>query len=1412
MLTLGGLTVAQAQGQTCRDVGNLTICADNLIAEVGAQFHLRGNLRIGPKGGAAVVHVTDLPSTFNGSALTEGTYTAQYFHLDAPDPNTGTTDFIIGEAKFINDPTGLHMMGAQVIDDPSNTDPNAVVVGRLFVDPVNRRIFLPAAGAVPVFDQKGVKRNQAYRLAFISHAGALSFYKGGGTVDELGLVDAEFDLNNKIFKAIVPVDLKLGDQAENPNLRVTLRFQWTETRQFSGSVDGFKASLGGLLVDVSGVVFKPPTGNSSAEFEAATAKVLKSDNPNVPNLDPTDATLIFAFSKLKYKDGAWSIGGVETPVKDWEFGNAFKMVNQTLGFVTEAGVQFIQIKSTMRFGSGTDASNVPIVLKIGRGQDNNGQFKPVFSAGLQNISPKLGAMKFNLTGAAFVGDGAQNFWGIQATSAALQWPPHLGGKTAAAVNNFKLGINNERKFQFGLGNGTVGLPEFENSIFKGALQATLGVVSDTLTITGTGTFAIKLAGNQNSAGVVTTAILRYNKNVDTASTAAVTAAGPFAIPCNSPIGKPVNCPGPSQPPPPAPGLKAFELKLTGFNIKIAGFGLTVNNPKSLDDGGFTADDVGFTLPSGLASQASTGAKIQGLVVKGNGDVSIQGGGFELAPLNIGNLQLVAIRGSFVKTPEGNYEFKGGGKLPLPGIEPGAASGGISVDVTIRTTGTGAFAGMGAKIEIFSPPLPPIPLGASGLVLTSVSGSFDINNGTLTIGLGATAVSQYSLPLPQPIGPLPLVKAVGNVTFQFNPFKMSGNAALSVLIFEVANASVNIGAGAGFNGGQGMNASVNVNAVVVKGAFAIRVGKGTPSDPNKRRFAASAHWELGIDANQFGAGLPPFNLRGVETTFSGGVFNDTNLNPPKETVGIKGTRCGVVLCIGIFINLQKSIGSGGFFDFTNLDKYVLIPAAATRVAAANNEAGFASRVLSVEEAQAAGWSLAAAQVEGVQEILQDTIPIQLDQKTTLVAGVNFTEGNPTIRLKLPDNSELSEATVDNVNSEFIRETTAVSGTNLLIALKNAEPGQYQLIVDNAPADYDELSYTVNQAPVVNITSAACVGRIIFGVTITCAGQANAAENNAPDAADATGVMVSWNASDIDSPNATVSVGYVVDTGDPNTVDFASVTILKEGLPLGAGSYTENLKEIGSGKYRMVIIVDDGQNSPVYIATNLVVTVDDKLAPSVPTGLTATPQAGELLIKWTQNGERDLAGYEIGFGLVNDPNQFIYSRNMGPKDVVTGTNNIVDAKLWGLDDNTTVFYGLRAYDTSGNFSAWTPLQSAQPWALSPNVWTPTPNGVGNTNVEIGFAVPMKGETLENALTVKDAGGNALPGSYYLLTDAEQDSIVGVGFTPNVSYKGAASAVLKGGSGGVMAEDGRTMGGDYSWSFTLKPNETFLPIITK
>jgi hypothetical protein len=1415
LLLAGAVVTANAQGQTCRDVGQITICGDQFTelpaTTNGGGFRLLGNVKIGPKGSAPVVQVRNTGSIFDGTVLNENITQPSYFHFNQADPNTGTTDFIIGEVFFINDPTGLGLVRTFVFDHPPAG--GEVTAGRLFVDPATGRIFLPAEGAVPIFTQRGVKRNQAYQLAFITRLGAETFFKDGGSVDELTKVNGEFDLFTKKFKSTVPIRLKLGDSAENPNLEITMLAEWSDNGALTkATINAFKFRLGGLLMDVSGVVVKGKQGSTPAEFEAALVKVLKADNPSVPNLDPTDPTLIFQFTKLKYTNGALSIGGVEVGVKDWEFGASFKMVSQTLGLVTEAGVQSIQIKSTMQFGAGTDASKLPIVLKIGRAQDTNGQFKPVFQAGLTNFSPKLGVMTFKLQNATFLGDAAQDFWGIKATNVDLQWPAYLGGKTAAGVGDFQLGMGNNKQVKFKLGNGTVGLPQLENNVFTANLQATLGVVQETIVMTGTGTFALKLPGNQNSAGIIGQAILRYNREVNATPQSQQVVASTVGAPqkiCLGPGGIRVTCPGTTPPPPTGP--KAFEMKLAGFEVKVAGFKFTVVNPVGTDDGGFAVQSAALSLPTGLAvdNPPAGGIVVQGLAVKGNGDFSIQGGGFELPPVKVGNVQLVALRGTFLKNTTTNlYEFHAGGKLPLPGAEPGSANGGISLNVIIRTNTSGNFAGMGVTVEIFSPPLPPIPLGSSGLVLTRVTGSFDLANGTATIGMGVTAASQFGIPLGA-LGTLPIAKADGDITVQFNPFKFTGTVKLSVLIFEVANAAVRIGDGEGFAGGNGMNAAVNVNLVVVKGDFNLRVGKGTPSDPNKRRFALSAGWEIGLDKNQFGTGLPPFDLKGSTVDFTGGIFTNNNFSPARETTGLKGTRCGVVLCIGVFINFQASSSGGNFFDFTGLDKYVLVPAAAVRAAAANGEAGFGSRALSVAEVQSAGLVLAASQIEGVEQILQDTIDVPLDTTTTLVAGINHKDGSPAVSLILPNNTTLTEATVDKVNTDFLRETSAISGTNLLFVIKNAAPGTYKIVVDNAPTQYEKVSYTMNQLPSVSITSVTCTGSDLPGLTVTCANGVVAAEASAPTATSGT---INWTSSDIDSPNAVVSVGYVADTGDKNNVDFAAITIVKENLPLGAGTHTEDLSEVGTGKYRLVAIVDDNQNGAVYAVSDVVITVDDKRAPAVPTGLTATPQAGELLVKWTQNGERDLAGYEIGFGLVNDPNQFVYTRTMGSKIVLTGTNGIVDAKIWGLEDNTTVYYGLRAYDFSGNFSDWTPLQSATPWAVSPNTWTPIPGGAGTTLVEIGFAVPMKLETLETALTVKDSAGNVIPGTTYLLVDFDSTKTVGVGFLPNSPLKGAFTATLKGGAGGAQAADGRTMGADYSWSFSLKPTELFLPLVRK
>ncbi|HYF64514.1 MAG TPA: hypothetical protein VD886_16940, partial [Herpetosiphonaceae bacterium] len=988
LLLLIGLSITHAEvQQTCRDVINITICGDEFTdfgSVNGGGFRLRGNVRVGPKGLPPVVIVRDIGSVVDGSIIDPSISTASYFHFNQVDPNTGSADFILGDVGMINDVTGLGLLAVSAVPLPNG---EGFRVGRLFVDPTNRKIFNPAAGAVPIFVQDGLTRNANINLRFVSRVGALSFFRDGGSVSALSQVNGEFDLTARTFKGVVPIDLKLNQQAENPDLRITMRATFSDNGTFTGSVDGFKAALAGLVMDVSGVTVAPATASAPASFTAGLIKVLKADNQDVPALDPTNPNLIFSFTNLKYKGGQFEIGGVEVPINNWEFGSAFKMTNQTLGLANSNGVQSIQIKSTMAF-FGDDADpkrKIPIILSIGRSQVSPGVFKPVFAAGLQNIEPKIGTFTFKLQGAVFSGSAAENFWGLKAATAALQWPPHLGGQTAAGVTNFKLGIeldsNKNKKFKASIGTGTLSLPPLQSKVFQGTLGATVGVVSDTLVITGTGTFSIILPNSGNSAGVAATAIMRYGKSV-AATNPPPTTGGTRCFR----LGAVVDCPpAPGTPAPSGPNTE-LEVKLAGFSLKMAGFGLTVTNPRGLPDGGFAADNVAATLPAGIlfdnvvGGADTNGITIQGLSVLGTGGVEIQGGGFQIAPIKFGGYQFVGLKGSFESLPGGGFQFKAGGKLPLPGIEPGANGGGIGVEVRIRTKPDNSVDGFGLTVEFTSGgAIPKIKLPGTGMSIAAVSGSFDLNAGTATIVVTLKATSDLAIPLGA-LGSLPIATINGSLSVQAPPaFKMSANASLSILVFQVAQASVNIGQGFGFNGGPGLDVSLTVNTLLIDGSAHLKVGQVTLSDGTKKiRVQGDASISVVVPEKIF-AGLPrdPINLASVTVGF--GQYKDTKNNNRQSAGLLAMGSLSLVGTVGAFLDMGVSPPDVIFFKDAN--RFQPVPQALLRARAAAGVAGYASRTLDRRE---------SAQLDaGAPVVVQDSVPYTLDGTTRLMMGIEYT---------------------------------------------------------------------------------------------------------------------------------------------------------------------------------------------------------------------------------------------------------------------------------------------------------------------------------------------------------------------------------------------------------------------------------------
>jgi hypothetical protein len=1377
LLTFGAVVSTRAQAQTCRDVGNLTVCGDTL-EEGSIGFSLRGNVKIGPKGAAAVVQVGDAAETFLGRPVSDNTRRAGFFHLNSPDPNTGTTDFLFGTVRFIRDTNTEPLIRTHYVDDPTNNDPGIIVAGRLFVDVTNRRIFLPAAGAVPLFTQKNITRNAPYLMDFVNRAGLLPFYRNGGDIGEFAQIDAEFDLNQKKFNVVMPLKLKLTDQLENQDLQLILRASWTETGTFSGTVDGFKAKLNGLSLTAKGVVLRP------GEFEAATVDVERADNPGLPNLQPDKPDLVFQFQKLKYKNQKWEIGGVTAAMNDFVFGDAFRTKEQTIGILNNADGQFLQINSTLSFGAVGSSSDVPFTLRLGR-QVVDGVRKPVFQAGLPNFTPSLGVMKAKLTNVVFVGDTAQNFYGITAETAELQWPAYLGGKTAAGVGGFKLGIDKDKKIKFELNNGTVATPEFENGVFKGSFSGTVGVNNDLITFTLTGNLNLKLSGN---TGVGTTAnmILRSGKGVVPATPPGSTPPPPTGQ-CKTPSGGLVACSSSSA-------LKAYEVTLSGFNLKLGGFGLAITNAKGIDDGGFTAQSVSFSLPAGLdaSSQTTTGTSttISGLTVKGNGDVAITGGSFEIRPIKVGNFQFVGLKGKFEKLATGGYVFAAGGKLPLPGIEPGAGSAGITAEVRIKTKPDNSLDGLGVTVT-FETNGPGIPIGTTGMELLKIGGSFDVSNGTASISVTMKAGTSAR------ILSLPVAAIEGTIGLQVNPFKFTANAKLSVLIFQVASANIGVGDGFGFNGGPGATISFNVNFLFANGNANLKVGKVTVSGVTKTRVRGSATINLGLQKGQFGFGLPIQDRTLASIAFSGGQFKDSRSNPPKDKAGLLGSFFIGPVGLSVFADLGSNPKK---IELVNRDKFVLSDSAQVRAAAAAGEQGYRTRLLGSNEAATLGLNAAPNAL-----LVQDTLPVTVANQTTLVVGIEFPgTGTPTLRLGLPGGGEITPATVNNTTSFYEQASDPVSNTTtMMLILKPAAPGTYSLSIDGAPATYDFFNYEFNSPPTATINSTACTGSAAAGVTVACSAGASTGGS----------VNFSWAASDIDSSNAVVAVGYApIISGE---LELDSLYVLADELPLGGNSLSWDLNEVPTGQYRMVVEVEDSANPPVHVVSDLIINVTDGRAPAVPAGLSAISQPGELSVRWTQNSERDLAGYEIGFGVV-DPNQadsvanFVYSRIMGPKEVITGTNSIIDAKLWGLDNNTEVFYGLRAYDQVGNYSEWTPLQRGRPWALAPKSWTPTPNGTGTGVIEIAFVEPLDPASLAGALTLVDANGTAVPGEIFFTVDEANTQIVGLIFAPQGALEGAYTATLKGGEAGVKALNGATMPANYSWAFTATPLKVLLPMI--
>lgn len=1369
----GGVFVTQtrAQGQVCRDFDNITICAD----KEDFPGSLEGNLRIGPKGQPPVVRVRSYPGE---DPRDEPNFEALFLD-DSVGPNKGA---LWGSIELINAPRALSLVQTHVRAVPGSTD--VYHDGMFVVDTVN--MVIRNATSNEDTETPPALRNHFFDFPFIEHAGLTAMTKDLST-EEYNQIEAQFHLGIREFRAELPGYMPLNViDTQNSTTRVTLLVGTREDGSVAVNIKDLKLKYLGMIGDLKSIKLVPRGGSGNGnlqpqqtegqnvQFEAEALEFSRADNPGLPNLDATKPNLVFSLQGLQFKDGRFTLRGGAVGLPDWQISRAFKLTNQQVSIETnKTGTSSsLIISSTLAFPSGsvaTDARTFPMGLRISGKEQPNGEITTAITGTLRTSArPALDLGPLSISTPAkteLVYDPTQNFFGLKADQVTLRWDSGLGGGSGIQ-SNMRLGVDRNNNLSFGFGGGgAVALPPMRSSVLTVQVGGGIASTADLTTFTLFGNADLALPGDGNVKPGVTM-FIRSGKDVrDTCSSSVPT--------CK----------------------KRFEWSISRFEFSLAGFGIGVNNARGTGDGGFAVDSASLKAPIGVKSFSGS---IQGLTISGSGNVSITGGSVELPPLQIGGFSLAGVKGSFLKTATG-YEFKGRGTMPLPGLEPNSDKK-ISGEVVVRARPDGSFTGFGVSVA-FDTGSPGIPIANTGMELTQLRGGFDVNSGTVKITVGMRASSQIRF------GPLPAVTADGTASVQFQPFQLTANAKLSVLVIQVAEASIGIGHQQGFDGGPGFNVSFDINFILAHGETELRIGPATLSDGRRKTIiAATAAYTVGIKRSAIFPLMPPRDINVARLDFKGGTFT---VKGKDETLGLLGrVKISMPLFVpdvkvSVFVNLEDRK-----VDVTDTDDYKLIDGTTIRARAAQGVAGYSARTLTRDERQALGFA-------GDALIQQETLPVVLPRQGVALFGISYPAGGtPNLRLQLPDGSILTEQTVDPATSTFLRYTDSVTEPHeLAFVLANAQPGTYRLIVDNATTEYNTVSYMINADPVVSEVAVSCGGTPINGVTMSCNG-----------AASGSAVTITWTAQDTDSPTATVQLAYAP-LRDDGSADVDQLTMLAEGLPLSTGSFTWNVDDVPSGSYGLVVTAIDNQNAPVEVVATTTIQVVDQRAPAVPQGLTDKAQPGELLVEWTPNAERDVAGYEIGFGIVetgqpDSSTRFIYSRDMGAKETSVAGGDVYDAKLWGLTDNQEIFFGLRAYDRSGNTSDWS-LQRAKPWALAPDAWTPLPDGElpATGHVEVAFAsplnLPVDAAVPAGLIEVRRIDGSAVAGTTEVITNLEGDQVMGLHFVPAAPLRVGVTytVVVKGGAAGVTSTDGRQMAQDYVWSFqTVAGHQVYLPLVLR
>ena len=391
-----------------------------------------------------------------------------------------------------------------------------------------------------------------------------------------------------------------------------------------------------------------------------------------------------------------------------------------------------------------------------------------------------------------------------------------------------------------------------------------------------------------------------------------------------------------------PSDGSLRGSISGMALKVAGMDLAVQNFRIVNET-LMADTASLKTPAAFGGFSAAVYNVQ---VSPDG-LSIGGGAFSLPGIKVGGFQL-GLKGELREVGDG-YELMAGGLFQAPNLGSSGGCSGIGVSVTIYTdsfsqmalrvqppttaadrdlvtraiegattqvsltnatfggerVGTQAFALREASLTLKCQ----IPIGATGLFLTSASGTISLRGDSTTVSLAVEVAAGRK------VLDVAVVSAEAQATLTSQPFQMDISGVVKMFIFKVAGGSATIKP-------DSLKATLFINYVTYRGSATIKAW----SSSGGFKFTGSGKVEIGLHRGQLFSGCVPY----VETpcvefpffdAWFGGIGADVGAFKG-DRWGIKGWIAAHVPIVDKDLNVSAYIDTRGTVSIGNADGYQL----------------------------------------------------------------------------------------------------------------------------------------------------------------------------------------------------------------------------------------------------------------------------------------------------------------------------------------------------------------------------------------------------------------------------------------------------------------------------------------------------------